>query len=210
MILEQFAISTSSTLTAAAIAALIGFLFRNKIRKALRGLDLLASSHAPAIEFVDMQYITDLNYNKNVHFLIKNCGSVDISNIKLFSCSVENAGNPTSLSIVNLPYERQFTTISQNDGEVMQLAVGAEYFKQDSFYPNSRLFIEMASEDGSCFRATIIRAADDNSIDFGEGGFFVDHIGRVRKPLPPWKIETGNTAKIKRLVKRYSIDLSVG
>ena len=80
MILGQFAISTFSTLTAAAIAALISFLFRNKIRKMLRGLDLLAPSHAPAIEFVDMQYITDLNYNKNVSFLIKNCGSVDISN----------------------------------------------------------------------------------------------------------------------------------
>ena len=210
MILGQFAISTFSTLTAAAIAALISFLFRNKIRKMLRGLDLLAPSHAPAIEFVDMQYITDLNYNKNVSFLIKNCGSVDISNIKLFNCIVKNAGNPTSLSIVNLPYERHFTKISQNDGEVMQIAVGTEYFKQDYFYPDSRLFIEMTSEDGSCFRATIIRAANDSSIDFREGGFFTDHIGRVRKPLPPWKIETDNTAKIERLVKRYSIDLSVG
>lgn len=136
----QFAINVVSTVAAAALIALAGFLFRNKIRKVLMGLDLLALNQAPDIEFVDMQYITDLNYNKQVLFLIKNCGNVNISNIRLFKCLTKNAANPTLLSVIKLPYDRQFTSISQNDGETMQVGVDVKFFEQYESYPDVRFW----------------------------------------------------------------------
>lgn len=209
--LEQFVINTFSTITAAAFIAFIGFLFRNPIRKKLNGIDLLALGQTPKIEFVDMQYITDLKYNKKVHFLIKNCGNIDAAHIRLFKCDMENAGNPTSLSIAKLPYERQFTSTGHGEsGEAMQIAVDVKLFKTKEAYPDSRLFVEMTGRDGSYFRATIIRPRGTGLAELGEGGFFADHIGRVGKPLPFWRIQTTNTKGIERLERKYDLDLAIG
>lgn len=209
--LEQFVINTISTITAAAFIAFIGFLFRNPIRKRLNGIDLLALGQTPNIEFEDMQYITDLRYNKKVHFLIKNCGNIDVAHIRLFKCDMKNAGNPTLLSIAKLPYERQFTSIGHSgSGEVMQIAVDVELFEMEETYPDNRLFIEMTGRDGSYFRATIIRPRETSPAELGEGGFFADHIGRVSKPLPFWRIKTSNTKRIEHLERKYDLDLAVG
>lgn len=208
--MELLVINVISTIIAAALITFVGFAFRNKIRKVLNGVDLFTSDRTPDIEFVDMQYITNLKYNKNVIFLISNSGNINVSNIKLYKCSTENAGNPTFLSIVNLPYERQFTSVGHGSGETMQIAVDASYFKESDTYPDDRLFVEMTSEDGSYFRATIIRTGETDPIELGEGGVFADHIGRVSGPLPFWKISTNNPRRIDRLQRKYDIDLAVG
>lgn len=85
----------------------------------LKGVDLLALNQASNIEFVDMQYVTDVNYNKNVLFRISNCGSINIAKIRFFRCDMKNADNPMFLSVVKLPYERQFTSVGHGNGEAM-------------------------------------------------------------------------------------------
>lgn len=208
--METFVIDVTSTIVAASVIAFVGFMFRNRIRKVLNGVDLLAADRAPDIEFIDMQYITDLKYNKSVLFLINNSGNINIANIKLYKCSMENAGNPTFLLVERLPYERQFTSVGSGNGETMQIVVDTHYFKLSDAYPDVRLFVEMTSEDGSYFRATITRIEETGLINFGEGGFFVDRIGRVNRPLPFWRIATDDTREIERIQKKYDIDLSVG
>lgn len=207
---EQMVINVISALIATAIIAFTGYIFRNKIRKILKGVDLLALDETPDIEFVDLQYITDLNSNKMAHFLISNCGHINIAKIRLFKCSMKNAGNPTTLTITKLPYERQFTSIRHDSGEAMQIGIDTHFFKIKESYPDIRLFVELNSEDGSYFRATIVRTGGVYPIEFDEGGFSVIHIGRVKRPLPFWNIKSSDPPHIEQIRRKYDLDLTVG
>lgn len=120
----------------------------------------------------------------------------------MFKCYTENAGFSTSLIIWPLRFSKQYSSLQAQYGDTIQIAINFWYFDEDEWYPDYRLFIEATAQDGTLFRATVIRTQNE--------GFFVDSIRRVSKLLPNRFIKINGSSQLLKMVSKYDLDLAVG
>ena len=197
VLLSDFVVSVLATLVSAGILAFLGYIFRQKIRRAFKGEVLVPSSFALDFSLA----IEGPSWNKGVetaHLVVGNAGEVEVSNLQLFVCKFSSRG----LCITPIKQKGLFRSISTGEGERIQFDVPSSWLDFNFGREEARIFVQGIDSRGTCYRKTFYLLPGKRVSP--------QLITRSRKPLPSRRIVAHRAADIASIGKRYTLDLSCG
>ena len=196
----SFFLNTLSTVLAAGITAALGFLFRDRIRKAFLGKRLYPKEMIPCI-LVKGEALCNCEGQKIFLVTVENTGSIPIADIQFFIARNSIKRNSLIISYIDVPISYRSNWSNDGNGERMQLEIPSNRligYGDDNY----RLFVQFSGTDGTVYRTTYYLL---------ENKTLQKQITiRAAKPLPKRTIKANDAGTISSLQRKYSLDLSVG
>ena len=186
----SFFLNTLSTVLAAGITAALGFLFRDRIRKAFLGKRLYPKEMIPCI-LVKGEALCNCEGQEIFLVTVENTGSIPIADIQFF----------IARNSIDVPISYRSNWSNDGDRERMQLEIPSNRligYGDDNY----RLFVQFSGTDGTVYRTTYYLL---------ENKTLQKQITiRAAKPLPKRTIKANDAGTISSLQHKYSLDLSLG
>jgi hypothetical protein len=193
----QYITTVSLNLVTAGILTLVGYLFRNKLKKLFTSNDLVPRDAIPMVSIESGDHFWGANNIKYTTILIENEGNISVSKIGIFlCCSSEN-----SVAITPIKVKESYKWVNAGNGERVQFDIPLSLFdacNQD----DRRIFVQMLDNKGVKYRRTVYLCGDQ--------GLSPQATMRVRKMLPKKFLHPTSPKRIDKLVSKYSLDMSKG
>lgn len=196
----SFICNTLSTVLAAGVTAVLGFLFRNGIRKAFLGNRLYPKEMIPCL-LVEGEALTRYGGREFYLVVVENTGSVPIADIRFFIARVGLKGDYVNVNYIDAPinYERNWS--NDGCGERVQIEIPSSKLSGygDDAY---RLYVQFSAADRTVYRSTYY-LRENKSLQKSV-------TMRAAKPLPKRTIKASRPEAVSSLQRKYSLDLSFG
>lgn len=196
----SFALNTLSTVLAAGVTAVLGFLFRNSIRKAFLGKRLYPKEMIPRI-LVESENLVCYNNHEYYLVTVENTGSIPVADIQFFIAYNNFEKSSLIVNHIDAPISYEGNWSNDGCGERMQLHIPSSKLSGygDDCY---RLYVQFSAADGTVYRTTYYLLANK--------ALQKQVTVRVAKPLPKRSIRANHPRAISSLQRKYSLDLALG
>lgn len=195
-----------ATLLSTGIILLIGYLFRDRVRRFLKGGDVLSARALPQLKFeVSNVGMWDATGKPLTMINIYNVGEIGVSRVRFFYYSMKE--NFSKIAVTPIKHENQPYKSGRSDGEMVNLhfsdiheVIGFNSLKE-GIHDSKGFYVEFYDERGILFvqKAYLEKKAEKFDLCF-------QSLVRPKKRLPnrPFSIPS------IKLKEKYNIDISVG